>query len=83
MSSLWVYVRMQAMIFVFGIVGPIFLFVYFAAQPDQTIRWMYWWGLTITVGDILIALSLTDTILRKDRELAAERAARRAGEETP
>ena len=78
MSSLWVYVRMQAMIFVFGIVGPIFLFVYFAAQPDQTIRWMYWWGLTITVGDILLALAATDTILRKDRELAAQRAARQA-----
>lgn len=78
MSTLWVYVRVQLMMFVFGIVGPIFLFVYFAAQPDLTIRWMYWWGLTITVGDILLALAATDTILRKDRELAAQRAARQA-----
>ncbi|TRW82471.1 hypothetical protein FK535_13900 [Mycolicibacterium sp. 018/SC-01/001] len=83
MSAVWVYVRVQLMMFVFGIVGPIFLFVYFAAQPDQTIRWMYWWGLTITVGDVLIALSLTDSILRKDRALTAERAARRAREEMP
>ncbi|MEW5809959.1 MAG: hypothetical protein AB1925_10925 [Actinomycetota bacterium] len=81
MSSQWVYVRVQLMMFVFGIVGPIFLFVYFAAQPDLTIRWMYWWGLTITVGDVLLALAVTDTVLRKDRELAARRAARRAGEE--
>lgn len=83
MSSLWVYVRIQLTMFVFGIVGPIFLFVYFAAQPDLTIRWMYWWGLAITVGDILLALAVTDTILGKDRELAAGRAARQADEETP
>ncbi len=82
MSTLWVYLRVQAMMFVFGIVGPIFLFVYFAAQPDLTIRWMYWWGLTITVGDILLALAATDTVLRKDRELADQRAARQAREET-
>lgn len=81
MSTLWVYLRVQAMMFVFGIVGPIFLFVYFAAQPDLTIRWMYWWGLTITVGDILLALAATDTVLRKDRELADQRAARQAREE--
>jgi hypothetical protein len=46
------------MTFVFGIVGPIFLIAYFAIQPDPTVRWMYWWGLFITVADILIALSL-------------------------
>ncbi|MBX7455069.1 hypothetical protein GR927_44405 [Mycolicibacterium sp. 3033] len=83
MASLWVYVRIQLMIFVFGIVGPIFLFGYFAAQPDQTIRWMYWWGLTITVADILVALAVTDTVLRRDRELEAQRAVARDREESP
>jgi hypothetical protein len=52
------YLFFQGMMFVFGIVGPIFLIGYFASQPDPTLKWMYWWGLFITVADILIALSL-------------------------
>lgn len=55
------YLMFQAMMFVFGIVGPIFLFLFFATQPDPTVRWAYWWGLFITAGDILIALWLTGT----------------------
>lgn len=75
MSTLWVYVRIQLMMFVFGIVGPIFLIGYFASQPDSTLRWMYWWGLFITAADILIALMFTESVVRKDRgiaEVAAE-----------
>ena len=53
------YLVFQTMMFVFGIVGPIFLIGYFAAQPDPTLRWMYWWGLFITFFDILLALRLT------------------------
>lgn len=59
MSTFRRYLRIQAMTLVFGVVGPIFLAVYFAAQPDPTIRWMYWWGLFITAADVLIALWLT------------------------
>lgn len=55
------YLMFQAMMFVFGIVGPIFLIMYFATQPDHTVRWAYWWGLFITAGDVLIALWLTAT----------------------
>ena len=47
--------------FVFGIVGPIFLIVYFAAQPDPTLKWMYWFGLFITAADVLIALALASS----------------------
>jgi hypothetical protein len=53
------YLMFQAMMFVFGIVGPIFLIGYFASQPDPEVKWMYWWGLIITFFDILIALNLT------------------------
>ena len=64
METFLVYLKVQAMIFVFGIVGPIFLFVYFAVQPDPTVRWMYYWGLVITAIDMLIALGLTDQTMR-------------------
>jgi membrane-bound metal-dependent hydrolase YbcI (DUF457 family) len=56
------YLTIQAMTLVCGIVGPIFLFVYFAAQPDPTIRWMYWAGLFITAADVLIALAITSAV---------------------
>lgn len=53
------YLVIQAVIFVFGIVGPIFLIMFFASKPDPTLRWAYWAGLFITAADILIALALT------------------------
>lgn len=59
MSTFLRYLRVQAMVFVCGIVGPIFLIAYFASQPDPTLKWMYWAGLLVTAADVLIALSLT------------------------
>jgi hypothetical protein len=59
MATVWQYVRIQLMMFVFGIVGPIFLIIYFATQPDPTVKWAYWAGLFITAADVLIALALT------------------------
>jgi hypothetical protein len=53
------YLFFQAMMFVFGIVGPIFLILFFAAPRDPELRWAYWAGLFITAADILIALALT------------------------
>lgn len=50
------YLRIQLMTLTFGLVGPLFLILYFVLQPDPTIRWMYWWGLLITAFDILLAL---------------------------
>ena len=74
MSTLWVYARIQAMMFVFGIVGPIFLIGYFASQPDLTLRWMYWWGLFITAADIILALMFTESVVHKDGEIAGKSA---------
>jgi hypothetical protein len=71
MDTFRVYLKMQAMCLVFGIVGPIFLGVYFAVQPDLTLRWMYYWGLVITAIDVLLALGLTDQTMRA-REVARE-----------
>jgi hypothetical protein len=70
-ATFWMYLRIQVMIFVFGIVGPIFLAVYFAIQPDPTIKWMYWWGLVITFIDVLVALILTEGAMRA-RESGAD-----------
>jgi hypothetical protein len=61
------------MTFVFGIVGPIFLIGYFAAQPDPTLKWMYWWGLFITAADVLIALGLTSSLTDSEAKLRQKR----------
>ena len=53
------YLLIQAMMFVFGIVGPIFLIMFFASPRDPELRWAYWAGLFITAADILSALALT------------------------
>jgi len=53
------YIVIQLMMFVFGIVGPIFLIMFFVSQPDPTVKWAYWAGLFITAADILIALAIT------------------------
>jgi hypothetical protein len=55
-ATFWRYVRIQLMVFVCGIVGPIFLAIYFWVQP----KWMYWAGLFVTAADVLIALALTN-----------------------
>ena len=75
METFLVYLKLQAMCLVFGVVGPIFLGVYFATQPDPTLRWMYYWGLVITAIDVLIALGLTDQTMRA-RQVTREQESR-------
>lgn len=59
METFWRYVRIQAVILVFGCVGPIFLAIFFTTRPDPAMKWAYWFGLFITAADVLIALALT------------------------
>jgi hypothetical protein len=80
MDTFWVYLRIQAMVFVVGIIGPIFLIVYFAAQPDPTLKWMYYIGLVITAVDVLAALHLTETAVAG--RAAVDRHANASGEVT-
>ncbi len=57
------YLKAQLTVLLFGgLVGPIFLIVYFALGPVARpyIGWMFWVGLFITAGDVLAALWLTN-----------------------
>lgn len=54
------YIKMQLLVLLCGgLVGPIFLVVYFAAGLGQWMSWMYYVGLLISVADVLIAIALT------------------------
>jgi hypothetical protein len=59
MSTFWRYIRIQLFVLLCGIVGPIFLAIYFMAGPDPMLEWMFWTGLLITAADVLIALGIT------------------------
>jgi hypothetical protein len=55
------YVKAQLLVLLFGgLVGPIFIVVYFAMGQPSTISILYYVGLLITVADVLIALWLAN-----------------------
>lgn len=58
---LWRYVKTQLFVLLCGgLVGPIFLAVYFALGQLSLLQWMFYVGLLITAADVLIALALTN-----------------------
>ena len=66
MSTFRIYLRIQLMTLLFGLVGPIFLVIYFAAQPEPELRCMHWWGLFNAAADVLVALAMTEATVRTD-----------------
>ncbi|HEX3284472.1 MAG TPA: SHOCT domain-containing protein [Mycobacterium sp.] len=55
------YIKAQVMVLLCGgLVGPIFLAVYFATGQEPILKWMFYVGLLITALDILIALALAN-----------------------
>ena len=55
------YVKSQIFVLLCGgLVGPIFLVVYFALGQMGLMKWMLWAGLLITAADVLIALALAN-----------------------
>jgi hypothetical protein len=55
------YLKAQLTVLLFGgLVGPIFLVVYFAIGQQSLLKWMFYVGLLITVADVLIALALAN-----------------------
>jgi hypothetical protein len=55
------YLKSQIMVLLCGgLVGPIFLVVYFALGQMSIIKWMFYVGLLITAADVLIALALAN-----------------------
>jgi membrane protein implicated in regulation of membrane protease activity len=62
------YLVIQGITLVCGIVGPIFLFVFFGAGALPELKWMYFAGLIITAVDVLAALLITDALCRRERD---------------
>ena len=57
----WRYIKAQLMVLLCGgLVGPIFLIVYFATGQDPLLKWMFYVGLLVTAIDILAALAIAN-----------------------
>ena len=55
------YAKSQLMVLLCGgLVGPIFLAVYFSTGQPILLKWMFWVGLLVTALDVLIALALAN-----------------------
>jgi pyruvate/2-oxoglutarate dehydrogenase complex dihydrolipoamide acyltransferase (E2) component len=54
-----------------GLVGPIFLVVYFTLGLGSLLGWMFYVGLLITVADVLIALALANYGAKSSAKVAA------------
>ena len=68
----WRYIKAQLMVLLCGgLVGPIFLAVYFATGQESILKWMFYVGLLITALDILIALALANLGAKSDAKTAA------------
>ena len=66
------YIKSQIMVLICGgLVGPIFLAVYFALGQMSIMSWMLWVGLLITVADVLIALALANFGAKSDAKTQA------------
>ncbi|WP_418004988.1 SHOCT domain-containing protein [Mycobacterium sp. PDNC021] len=53
------YLKAQALVLLCGgLVGPIFLAVYFYSGQAELMKWMFWTGLLVTAIDVLVALAL-------------------------
>jgi hypothetical protein len=55
------YIKAQLMVLLCGgLVGPIFLIVYFATGQDPLMKWMFYAGILATAVDVLVALGLAN-----------------------
>ncbi|MGK2882293.1 MAG: SHOCT domain-containing protein [Mycobacterium sp.] len=69
---LWRYVKAQAWVLLCGgLVGPIFLAVYFATGQSDLMKWMFWVGLLVTAIDVLAALAIAGLGARSQARTAA------------
>lgn len=54
-----------------GLVGPIFLTVYFWSGAGPILKWMFWWGLVVTAADVLVALWLANSGVKGEAKRSA------------
>lgn len=73
------FVKTLLFMLVCGIVGPIFLVIYFASGADPLIGWMLWTGLGVTILDVVLAFVIAAARTRgQERTFRLQQTGRRA-----
>lgn len=56
---LWRYLKVQAYVLFCGMVGPVFLVMYFASDRDPFMQWFFWSGIVVTGACVVTAVAIT------------------------
>jgi hypothetical protein len=56
---IWRYLKTQASILMYGMIGPFFLILYFASDGGEFMRWFLWSGLAVTAICVVTAVVMT------------------------
>jgi hypothetical protein len=68
---LWRYLKIQARMLFYGMIGPVFVFMYFAAdKKDSFMKSFLWSGLLITAVAVLVAVGMTIAGAKSEAEMA-------------
>lgn len=66
----WRYLKVQASILLYGLIGPFFLFLYFASDKDPFMNWFLWSGLAVTAVCVVTAVVITISREKSDAKTA-------------
>jgi hypothetical protein len=67
---LWRYVKVQARMLFFGMIGPVFVVMYFLSDRDPFMNWFLWSGLLVTAVTVLLAVVFTAAGEKSDAKRA-------------
>ncbi len=67
---IWRYLKTQASVLMYGMIGPFFLILYVASDRDEFMRWFLWSGLVITVICVVTAVAITVNDIRSTSKMA-------------
>lgn len=63
---LWRYLKVQARMLFYGMIGPVFVVMYFLSDRDPFMNWFLWSGLLVTALTVLLAVAFTAAGAKSD-----------------
>jgi hypothetical protein len=64
------YLKVQARMLFYGMIGPLFVVMYFLSDRDPFMNWFLWSGLLVTAACVLLALGITVAGAKSDAKTA-------------
>jgi hypothetical protein len=67
---LWRYLKVQARMLFYGMIGPVFVVMYFFSDRDPFMNWFLWSGLLVIAVTVLLAVAFTAAGVKSDAKRA-------------